>query len=195
MWPLAGMGRIAVGYVLRGFGGVGGRRKICTGQAVSNEREGAACVSDKCFREESRSLLLNLNPKICREKRKKNTFISLYQLLLLVASSFPSSLSSAAIHDLSVHRSEGESCVAGLLCLGERCLLLGTWGESGQEQALLLTWGMWARRLRLFQPSTGLKVALLEGGVEERDGSLADKDLPVLIEVFGGSSFYAAAAF
>lgn len=46
-----------------------------------------------------------------------------------------------------------------------------------------------------YQPPTGLKVALLEGGVEERDGSLADKDLVVLIEVFGGSSFYSAFFF
>lgn len=47
----------------------------------------------------------------------------------------------------------------------------------------------------LFLPSTGLKVALLEAGVEERDGSLRDKDLPVLIEVFRGSSFCAAFFF
>lgn len=43
----------------------------------------------------------------------------------------------------------------------------------------------------LFQLSTGLKVALLEAGVKERDGNLRDKDLPVLIEVFGGSSLCA----
>lgn len=36
-------------------------------RAVSSEREGAACVSDKCVREKSRSLLLNLNPQISRE--------------------------------------------------------------------------------------------------------------------------------
>lgn len=47
----------------------------------------------------------------------------------------------------------------------------------------------------LFQPSAGLKVSLLEGGVKEGDGSLADKDLAVLIEVFGGSSFSAAFFF
>lgn len=32
VWPLAGMGRIAVGCALGGFGGVGGGRKICTRQ-------------------------------------------------------------------------------------------------------------------------------------------------------------------
>lgn len=44
----------------------------------------------------------------------------------------------------------------------------------------------------LFQPSAGLKVSLLEGGVKEGDSSLADKDLAVLIEAFGGFSFCAA---
>lgn len=52
----------------------------------------------------------------------------MYQLLLLVASSFPSSSSNAAIRDLSACRAEGESHVAGLLCLGEHHLLPGTWG-------------------------------------------------------------------
>lgn len=47
----------------------------------------------------------------------------------------------------------------------------------------------------LFQLSVGLKVALLGAGVRERDGNLRDKDLPVLIEVFGGSSFWAAFFF
>lgn len=94
-----------------------------------------------------------------KEKKKTKTFISLYQLLLLVASSFPSCLSCAGIHDLSVHRSEGESCVAGLLCLGEHCLFLGTWGDSGQEQALLLTWGMWTSETVFFPD-----VSWAEGG-------------------------------
>lgn len=47
----------------------------------------------------------------------------------------------------------------------------------------------------LFQLSTGLKVAWLEAGVEDRDGNLRDEELPVLIEVFGGSSFCAAFFF
>ena len=40
--------------------------KICAGQTLSAEREGDACVSDKRSREESRSFLLNLQPKISR---------------------------------------------------------------------------------------------------------------------------------
>lgn len=49
--------------------------------------------------------------------------------------------------------------------------------------------------LCLFQLPTGLKVALLEADVEERDGDFRDEDLPVLMEVFGGSSFCAAFFF
>lgn len=49
---------------LRVFGGMGGGRKIYADQTLSTGREGTACVSDKRSREESRSLLLNLQPKI-----------------------------------------------------------------------------------------------------------------------------------
>lgn len=186
---------------LRGFGGTGGGRKICAGQTLSTGRKGAACVTDKRSREESRSLLLNFPPKTSRisllrlkecvagKKKKKRTFIIPYQLLLLVASSFPSS-SSAAIRDLSVHRGRKSR---HSLDLGEHSLLLGTWMRA---VTFLSMWGTWTSvAAGLFQLSTGLKVALLEAGVEERDGNLRDKDLPVLIEVFGGSSFCAAFFF
>lgn len=128
--------------------------------------------------------------RVCsRQEKKKRTFIIPYQLLLLVASSFPSS-SSAAIRDLSVHRGRKSR---HSLDLGEHSLLLGTWMRA---VTFLSMWGTWTSvAAGLFQLSTGLRVALLEAGVEERDGSLRDKDLPVLIEVFGGSSFCAAFFF
>lgn len=57
-------------------------------------------------------------------------------------------------------------------------------------------WGTWTSvAAGLFQLSMGLKVALLEAGVEGRDGNLRDKDLAVLIEVFEGSCFCAAFFF
>lgn len=66
--------------------------------------------------------------------------------------------------------------------------------DLGEHNLLLAAW-MRTATSGLFQLSTGLKVALLEAGVEERDGSLRDKDLPVLIEVFGASSFSVAFFF
>lgn len=65
---------------------IGGGRKIYAGQTLSTGRKGAACVSDKHLREESRSLLLHLPPKtsgisllrlkVCSRQEKKRILLS-----------------------------------------------------------------------------------------------------------------------
>lgn len=93
-----------------------------------------------------------------KEKKKPKLLLACTSCCCLLPAASPL-LCPVLAYMIYLHRSEGESCVAGLLCLGEHCLFLGTWGDSGQEQALLLTWGMWTSET-VFIPD----VSWAEGG-------------------------------